>query len=392
MYKLLVKDYTCGALFSHYKCNTMLQKIFVAAMAMLSFTISIGQIASVSYVRGDSATNTGEQKKEPALSITGSVDAYYKYDLADSKANSFTGFTQIHNAFSLGMASVKFEHKSEKVSAVADLGFGPRAKDFSYTDDGITQAIKQLYVSYSPAGWLKFTLGTWATHIGYELLDPQLNRNYSMSYMFTNGPFSHTGLKAELTKGKHSGMLGISNATDYRIVPNGKINKKFLIAQYTYSPTDKIKLYLNYAGGKNPDTSKTNQFDAVITAKVNDKFNVGFNATINSTQLWDGSKNTESKSWWGSAIYLNYDPESWFGLTLREELFSDKNQYKVFSASSEGGNIFSTTLSANFKTGSFIFIPEFRLDKTTRKVLFTNKSGAFTNSAASFLIAAVYSF
>ena len=91
------------------------------------------------------------------------------------------------------MASVKFEHKGRKVSAVADLGFGPRAKDFSYTDDGITQAIKQLYVSYAPTDWVKFTVGTWATHVGYELLDPQLNRNYSMSYMFTNGPFSHTG-------------------------------------------------------------------------------------------------------------------------------------------------------------------------------------------------------
>ena len=67
------------------------------------------------------------------------------------------------------MASVKLEHKGDKVGAVADLGFGPRARDFAYTDDGITQAIKQLYVSYSPADWLTFSLGTWATHVGYEL-------------------------------------------------------------------------------------------------------------------------------------------------------------------------------------------------------------------------------
>jgi hypothetical protein len=371
----------------------MLQKILLAAIGLLSFTFSTAQTASVSYNTADStAATTEEQKKDPALIISGSVDAYYKYDFANTKANGFTSFTQSHNAFSLGMASIKFEHKGEKVSAVADLGFGPRAKDFSYTDNGITQAIKQLYVSYSPADWIKFTLGTWATHIGYELLDPQLNRNYSMSYMFTNGPFSHTGLKAEVTKGKHSAMLGVSNATDYRIVPDGLINKKFLIAQYSYSPTEKIKLYLNYAGGQNPDTSKSNQFDAVISAKVNDKFNVGFNGTINSIQSWNGVKNTESKSWWGSAIYLNYDPKSWFGLTLRGELFSDKHQFKTLSIASDGCNIFATTLSANFKTGGFIFIPELRLDNANKKVLFTEKNGAFTKSAASFLIAAVYSF
>ena len=368
----------------------MLQKIFVAAAGMLSFTLSIAQTASVT---ADTALTTpAEEKKEPSLIITGSADAYYKLDFAKTKANSLTSFTQTHNAFSLGMASVKFEHKGEKVSAVADLGFGQRAKDFSYADDGITQAVKQLFVSYSPAEWLKFTLGTWGTHIGYELLDPQLNRNYSMSYMFTNGPFSHTGLKAEVSKGKHGVMLGVANATDFRIPPDDQINKKFLIAQYSFAPTDKIKFYLNYVGGQNPDTSKTNQFDAVITAKFSDKFNIGFNGTINSTQVWDGSKNLDSKSWLGSALYLNIDPEAWLGLTLRGELFSDKNQFKSFSSSSEGGNIFATTLSANFKTGGFIFIPEFRVDNASKKVLFINKDGALTKSAASFLIAAIYSF
>ncbi len=370
----------------------MLQKYFVAAIAMLSSVFSIAQTASVSYTTTDSSVVSEEQKKEPQLTITGSVDAYYRNDLADTKTNSYTSFTPLHNSFSLGMASLKFEHKGGKVSAMADLGFGPRARDFSYTDVGITQALKQLFISYAPADWLKFTIGTWATHVGYELLDPQLNRNYTMGYMFTNGPFSHTGVKAELTKGKHGAMLGIANATDYRIPPDGQINKKFVLAQYTFAPTDKIKIYLNYVGGQNPDTSKTNQFDAVVTAKFSDKFNIGYNGTVNSTQFWDGTKNIESKSWWGSALYLNYDPQSWFGLTLRGELFSDKNQLKAFSSASEGGTIFSTTLSANFKSGGFIFIPELRLDNANKEVLFINKTGAYTNSAASIIMAAIYSF
>lgn len=240
---------------------------------MLSAHIAISQTASVVYTSIPDSANAAPEAttKEPVLTITGSADVYFKYDFAKSTANSLTSFTQSHNAFSLGMASVKFEHKGEKISAVADLGFGQRAKDFSYTDDGITQVIKQLYISYSPTDWLKFTAGTWATHVGYELLDPQLNRNYSMSYMFTNGPFSHTGIKAEVSKGKHSFMLGVSNATDFRVPLDDQINKKFVIAQYSFAPTDKIKLYLNYVEGKNPDTSITNQFDVVATAKLDRK-------------------------------------------------------------------------------------------------------------------------
>ena len=44
-------------------------------------------------------------------------------------------------------------------------------------------------------------MGKWATHVGYELADAYLNRNYSMDYMFSYGPFSHTGLKADIGLG-----------------------------------------------------------------------------------------------------------------------------------------------------------------------------------------------
>lgn len=368
----------------------MLRKIFVALTAITLGLFSNAQVASVTT---DTTANPAPEAEEPkpTFTITGSADVYYKYDFAKTKANTFTSFTGTHNSFALGMASVKFEHKGNKVGAVLDLGFGPRAKEFSYTDEGITQAIKQLYITYSPAEWLKFTGGTWATHVGYELLDPQLNRNYSMSYMFTNGPFSHTGVKADITKGKHGFMVGVSNATDYRIPPDGYINKKFFIAQYSLAASDNVKLYLNYVGGKAPDTAKINQFDLVATAKISDKFNIGYNGTIHNTQFWDGSKNMDGLSWWGSALYLNVDPQSWFGLTLRGEYFSDKNHLKFAMAPSGGCSIFATTLSANFKTAGFTFIPEFRMDNAS-EAIFVDKDGAAKKSAGNFLLSAIYSF
>jgi hypothetical protein len=289
------------------------------------------------------------------------------------------------------MASVKFEHKTEKIGMVADLGFGTRAKEFAYTDEGILSAVKQLYVSYSPTSALKFTAGSWATHVGYELVDPQLNRNYSMSYMFTNGPFHHTGVKAELTQGKHGFMLGFSNATDYRIPPEGQVNRKFLLAQYSVSIGENTKLFLNYVGGKNPDTSRTSQIDAVLTTKITDKFSIGYNGTVNSTRAWNGVKNESGKKWWGSAFYLNLDPVSWAGITLRTELFNDAKQLKMFAAAAEGGSVFATTLSASFKTGGFLFIPEFRLDRASQSI-FTDAQGNAVKSAGSFTVAAIYSF
>ena len=60
------------------------------------------------------------------------------------------------------------------------------------------------------------TLGNFNTFLGYEVISPTANFNYSTSYMFSYGPFSHTGIKADFSfDGGFSLMLGGFNATDY---------------------------------------------------------------------------------------------------------------------------------------------------------------------------------
>lgn len=372
----------------------MLQKTFATGLLLACFIQTYSQDVAVKLTSNSPSPandNPPPAEKIPPLTFTGSADIYYRYDFARTKANNFTSFTGTHNSFELGMASVKLEYKGEKVSMVADLGFGKRAKEFSYNDEGICAAIKQLYVSYSPAEWLKLSAGSWATHVGYELVDPQLNRNYSMSYMFTNGPFAHTGVKADLTAGKHGFMIGVANPTDFKSVPDGHINRKFLLAQYSLAFNDNTRLYVNYVGGKAPDSSKSDQFDVVITSKLGNKFGIGYNGTMATVHAWDGVKNASGKNWWGSAVYLNFDPKEWLGFTLRGEYFNDESQLKVYSAATEGGNIFATTLSANFKINSLIIIPEVRIDNASKKI-FTDKNGGAKSTAGSFLVAAVYPF
>ena len=108
----------------------MLRKFFVATTATMLGLFSTAQIASVATDTVAAPAPEAEEPK-PSLTITGSADAYYKYDFSKTKANTFTSFTGTHNNFSLGMASVKLEHKGNKVGAVLDLGFGPRAKFFN---------------------------------------------------------------------------------------------------------------------------------------------------------------------------------------------------------------------------------------------------------------------
>jgi hypothetical protein len=330
--------------------------------------------------------DTAAAKKDPApaLSITGSADFYYRYDFTKAN-NGLTSFTSSHDEFKLGMATVKLEHKTAKMDMVADLGFGPRAQEFAYNDQGIVQAIKQLYISYSPNAWVKFTGGTWATHVGYEVLDAYANRNYSMSYMFTEGPFSHTGVRADFTVGKIGIMIGVSNPTDWRTPPSSQQSNKNMIAQYSYTPSDNFHLYLNYVGGREVNDNKIHQYDLVATIKASSMFSVGLNGTYNHSSYVADNYAT-GHNWYGGAAYLNLDPTSWLGLTLREEYFSDKDALKT-----PGGSVVASTLSANFKVDGFIFIPEFRLDAANNP-WYPKRDGTNSKLDASLLMAAIYSF
>jgi hypothetical protein len=322
------------------------------------------------------------------FTLSGSADVYYKYDFNKTVGNNKTSFTNSHNSFELGMASLKAEHTTGKVSMVADLGFGRRAEEFSYNDANSMLAIKQLYLSYAIANGVKLTAGSWATHVGYELVDAFGNRNYSMSYMFSYGPFFHTGVKAEFAVGKKSAlMVGIANPTDFKSASGAK---KFAIAQFaTASSDDKLKLYVNYQGGKTSDSGRLNQADVVLTYAATDKFSIGYNGTAQFAAAKVNKKWEDAQNWYGSALYLNYDPSSTFGLTFRNELFSDKKELTV--AGLGGGTVFSSTLSANFKVSNLTIIPEVRIDNASNAV-FAKSSGAATKSAASFILAGVYKF
>jgi hypothetical protein len=331
----------------------------------------------------------GDSTKKGNLTISGSVDAYYRYNFHNAKdqeeINNYTSFTNSHNSFELGMASVRADYTIGRVTAVADLGFGRRATEFSYNDEGVLAAIKQAYLTVNATDNLKFTMGKWATHVGYELVDAYLNRNYSMSYLFSYGPFFHTGVKAELTAGDFGFMLGVSNPTDY---VSASFGKKWILGQASWGKGS-FKAYVNYQGGKWEDETQVHQIDVVATNTFSDMFSVGINGSLQSVKPED---NGDGESWKGAALYLNLDPSKVFGLTLRGEYFDDKKGVSgLTSATGVPTSVLAGTLSANIRIDNLTIIPEFRLDNSKEEIFLKN-SGEGVKSTGSFILAATYHF
>lgn len=336
-------------------------------------------------------TAMSQDSTKGTLKVSGSVDAYYRFNPGADGAsfkNNLTSFTNSNNTFQLGMASVKAEYTHGKVGVVADLGFGTRAEEFSYADEGTLQAVKQAYFYYSPSDKVKLTFGKFGTHVGYELLDPQLNKNYSMSYMFTNGPFSHTGVKADFTLGGGAGlMVGIANPIDVTAPEDGNTPKTVLFQLSKVASN--FSVFLNYAGYfgakiQMPTASSFNQVGLTASYTVNDKFSLGYDGTI---QMVKDDVADQSKSWWASALYANLSTSSNFGLTFRGEYFADK-KYGLKT----GANILAATLSGNYKVGGFILVPEIRVDNANAEIFSKNGIGDPTKTSVSALLAAIFSF
>jgi hypothetical protein len=350
-------------------------------------SLAIFSVALGTYAEAQDST------KKSALNITGSVDAYYRYNFHNAKdsgyLNNYTSFTNSQNSFELGMASVKAEYTTGKVTGVLDLGFGRRADEFSYNEKGtgLATAIKQAYISVAASDKLKFSIGKWATHVGYELVDAYLNRNYSMSYMFSYGPFFHTGLKAEYTAGNFGFMLGVANPTDNVTASFGK---KMIIGQISGASKDgSVKAFLNYQGGKDMAENNLNQVDLTVTGTLSDKFSVGYNGTV---QSFKANGKDDGDSWWGSAVYLNVDPSKVFGLTLRGEYFDDKKAVSgLAAATGVGTSVLAATLSGNIRIDNLTIIPEFRLDNS-KEAIFMKNPDEGVKSTGTFLLAATWHF
>ncbi|UQD57445.1 outer membrane beta-barrel protein [Flavobacterium sp. K5-23] len=329
-----------------------------------------------------------ETKIESKTIFEGSADIYYKYDFSKAD-NSFTSFTNSHNSFELGMASIVASHKQGKAEVFVDLGFGTRAAQFTYNDDPATFLIKQLYVTYALSSNISVIAGSFGTHIGYELADAVDNKNYSMSYAFSYGPFFNTGVKAQYTKGKFSIMAGVANPTDFKTAIKAGSTQKTFIGQLAYVGDATSAFFNVTSGSSNPssDENKT-QFDFVGTKKLNNKISLAFNGTYALTT--NDSNSLNDGEWYSMVGYANYSLNDVVSLAYRIEYF---NALKATSAlgSLTGTSVLGNTLSLNYKVGNLTIIPEFRVDKASEEV-FSNNHSVAKGITGFALLATTYSF
>lgn len=369
---------------NHYQ--TLIKLIIMKKILLLSL-IAFGALTVKAAGFGTTreltmAADTGDTP----LTISGSVDAYYKYDFA--KASQLgTSFATDHNSFSIGMVDIALKKTTGKTSFVGEVSFGPRGQaqsipsaDGTYGETVNSFHIQNLYVNFAATDALTLSMGYMATFVGYEVISPVGNFNYSTSYMFTNGPFQNAGFKATYAfSPKASLMAGIFNDGWNTYTSMGKIDN--FGAQLFVSPVEGWNAYLNVLTGPTAGT----EFDLTTSYQITSAFKLGLNAADYSV-----AKSSPKQGFQGVALYPQLAVSPAVTLGLRGEYFKVKENSGPYSYVAGGTSVKALTATANIKSGNLTIIPEFRLDSGSATTWM--KNGMPTKKASQALLAVVYAF
>ena len=332
-------------------------------MKLLNKSILIAIVALLTV-----STYAQEEEPAPTFSVAGSIDTYFR----SSEAKPGTSFANLPG-FSMGMANIIMSYEGEKSGFVADLVYGPRGADAVFNSTGSANIVNQLYAYFNLSDSFTITMGNFNTFLGYEVISPVANFNYSTSYMFSYGPFSHSGIKADLALSDDASlMLGILNSTDY--TESQPIGEDFMIGVQL----GLFGQYINYLGG---GTAGVSQIDFTGGIDLGDSFFLGVNATSYS----DDSDIEFS----GFALYPQYTFSDSFALGARFESFSENG--KGLGALGVDGDNTSFTITGSITSGNLMIKPEIRMDSASSK-FYKDADGVDTDSLSVFMVAAIYSF
>lgn len=330
-----------------------------------------------------------QEAEEPKFSISGSVDAYYRANLNGPNDEIPTGdpdnpvmyqapgssFANLPG-FALGMANVIMSYEGEKVGFVADLVFGPRGTDAIFASpmySATGNIVNQLYAYWNVSESVTLTMGNFNTFLGYEVISPTANFNYSTSYLFSYGPFSHTGLKADFAlSDDFSLMLGVFNDTDAtEFNPTGDYAfgaQLGYAGQYLNVLIDPSFTEIDFTGG----------FD------LSDDLYLGINAA-HLTLEDDGGGFT------GVALYPQLATSETFTIGLRGEYFMEDKNFGAIGTGVEDSSVLAVTLTGSLEIDNLTIKPELRLDSASDNAFLDNDLMA-QKGLSSFVLAAIYSF
>ena len=358
-------------------------------------------LASPLFLSAQSSTNadppaadSGQLPSKPwwrGITTDGLASLSYTHNSNDpnTRLNQFRVFDFNDNEPQLDVAQLVVQHP---VSESGQLGFrfnmiagsGVPEVTASYglfrnTTTGVAHHfdLPEFYLTYvAPvAKGLRFDVGKFVTHLGYEVIGGYdgYNDNFSRGFIFGYGvPFTHTGLKTSYSfNSRISSALLITNGCDAVAELNGGVTFGGQLAAVTSRTTTLTFNFLHGPERPHNDHDQRAVYEITGTWKVVPRLTLAFDSLYADED--HASTDGSDAIWKGFAGYSKYSFTKEFSLAFRGEIFGDDGGSRTGTTQTLRGftitpeyvlPVMASRLRSEFRhlDGKFVTRGEFRWD------------------------------
>lgn len=323
------------------------------------------------------------------LAVNAFVSTAYQYNSnrPATGATSYRVFDFNDNSFNLDVAELVVQIAASKPNDAGfrvDFAAGNSIPQITKPQDQNAAQfdLQQAFASYiAPLGsGLRFDVGKFVTHMGYELIEGYdgYNDNYSRSILFGYAiPFTHTGVKASYAfSSKVAGMIEVVNGWDLLRDNN---RSKSVGAQLALTPVAPLTVFLNWIGGAelgNDNHTNRNVFDLVAIVKPTKSLTLGVNGDYGTENGTSAVNPGSDATWKGIAGYATVAMTSKFSVALRGETFHDEDGVRLGTGTK--ATLSEVTFTPAYKfTDHVVLRGEVRYDTANQPIL--TKRGTFAD-------------
>ena len=287
------------------------------------------------------AAEEEKEEEEDRFQFRGYQSTSYSFNSNNpsSRTNSFRVYDGADRELNFDLLNLDFQYNVDRPGNIGfriDTTLGSTHPNvdaavglFRDENTGISNTnfdLRQAYVTYMTNNGIRFDIGKFGTHIGFEVFDgvdgPNLNATRSFAFAF--GPFTHTGAKVSYEFNEYlAASLTLTNGWDQFTNVNDSLTWG---GQITYTPVEDVSINFNYiSGAENADNDSDNRtlFDVAATWDVHDRIHLGTNLLWGSEE--NGGLAGQNADWNGAVLYLGTDVTDDFHLNFRYEWFNDSD-------------------------------------------------------------------
>jgi len=286
----------------------------------------------------------------PELRFGGYISTYYAHYSDDIEQNNFVQFPTLaprNNQFSLNMALLSMEYKSQDLRGNITLHYGD-VPESSWP--AVFNLIQEAHAGFKIYKKLWFDAGFFKTHIGLESFQPRENITSSMSIMNFYDPYFLSGAKLTyLATSKLSLQACIFNGYN-EYVDNNK--NKALDFSASYNLNDNISFTYNFLTcDETPNdvaTKHQRYYQNFYATFIYGRFTVGLDVNFGLQEHTLKRDTTKTAAMYAGLVVAKYRLLKKLDVYGRVENFSDPNQILSTNVNI-GSYIRGTTLGIEFR-------------------------------------------